>query len=453
MMNRRTFLCGLTLGTLAVPLASEAQESGKVAHVGVLWSGSLAFTMVGDGRRAFLERLSDLGWIEGQNLTIERRYAEGKLDRLPDLAAELVQLKVRMIVAFGTPASLAAKRATATIPIVILAGDPVSSGLVASLARPGGNITGLTVEAGQEENFSKRLELLKEAASKISRIGILANRSSENPPTVTDRLGRLLLVTLEAARVNADMPALGALRSWRTHVGVTPRRAAFTSDGRSSKGCRATTIGPAGSPSSRLASSAVKARQASGWNFSGKCTASRPMAITRDAVVTVSSTDRGSLIGRRLVAEPLQDGPPELFAGDWLRQVRLKARRPHACAARASRDHGDGWHRSSESDMELLKLGEELAPGHFGRREIADDDIGDEGGSHGLGGVRCGDDRARELESRPKEVARVLVIIDHQDVNSPQFVGRSIHRRKRRPSMSHRHVPRNGRLSIGWGDG
>jgi ABC-type uncharacterized transport system substrate-binding protein len=187
-MRRIGLAVVLALGLTVAPLAAEAQESGKVAHVGVLWSGSLAFTMVGDGRRAFLERLSDLGWIEGQNLTIERRYAEGKLDRLPDLAAELVQLKVRMIVAFGTPASLAAKRATATIPIVILAGDPVSSGLVASLAHPGGNITGLTVDAGQEENFSKRLELLKEAAPKTSRIGILANRSNASEARVLDAM-------------------------------------------------------------------------------------------------------------------------------------------------------------------------------------------------------------------------------------------------------------------------
>jgi ABC-type uncharacterized transport system substrate-binding protein len=157
--------------------AAQAQQAGKVYRVGVLSAGSVALDAVGNGRQAFLERLSELGWIVGQNLTIEPRHADGELDRLPGLAAELVQLKVDMVLAFGTPAALAAKRATVTIPIVIVAGDPVGTGLVASLAHPGGNITGLTNEAGLEI-FAKRLELLKEMAPKISRLGILTNRSN-----------------------------------------------------------------------------------------------------------------------------------------------------------------------------------------------------------------------------------------------------------------------------------
>jgi ABC-type uncharacterized transport system substrate-binding protein len=153
-----------------------------------LSSGSAALNEVpGEGRRVFRERLSDLGWIVGQNLTFESRYAEGNLERLPGLAAELVQLKVSMIVAFGTQPSLAAKRATATIPIVMFAGDPVGSGLIASLAHPGGNITGQTMEAGLEI-FSKRLDLLKQAASKISRVGILANRSNTSEARVLDAM-------------------------------------------------------------------------------------------------------------------------------------------------------------------------------------------------------------------------------------------------------------------------
>ena len=162
----------LIVSLFLAPLAAEAQQAGKVYRIGVLSSGSSIPDDVGHGRQAFLERLSDLGWVVGQNLTFEPRSADQRLDRLPGLAAELVQLKVSMIVAFGTPATLAAKRATATIPIVMLAGDPVSSGLVASLAHPGGNITGLTNEAGLEI-FAKRLELLKEMAPKISRLGIL----------------------------------------------------------------------------------------------------------------------------------------------------------------------------------------------------------------------------------------------------------------------------------------
>ena len=163
----------LTLATLA----AEAQQAGKVYRVGVLASSSSIPDNIGNGRQAFLERLSELGWVVGQNLTFEPRSADQRLDRLPGLAAELVQLNVSMILALGHQAALAAKRATATIPIVIIAGDPVGSGLIASLAHPGGNITGLTNEASLEI-LSKRLELLKEASPKISRVGILANRSN-----------------------------------------------------------------------------------------------------------------------------------------------------------------------------------------------------------------------------------------------------------------------------------
>ena len=176
-MTRRTLLVALAGSILAASLAAEAQPAGKAYRVGVLSSGSVALDDVGHGRQAFLERLSDLGWVVGQNLIIEPRHAEGQLDRLPSLAAELVQLKVGMIVALGTAAALAAKRATASIPIVIVAGDPVGTGLVASLAHPGGNITGLTNEAGLGI-FSKRMELLKETAPKISRLGILTDRSN-----------------------------------------------------------------------------------------------------------------------------------------------------------------------------------------------------------------------------------------------------------------------------------
>jgi putative ABC transport system substrate-binding protein len=193
-MDRRTFLWGLTTGTLATSLAVEAQQSGKVYRVGVLSSGG---SSADDGysQEAFLERLRDLGWIAGQNLTFEPRRAEGQLDRLPGLAAELVQLKVSLILAFGNQAALAAKRATATIPIVMLSGDPVGSGLVVSLAHPGGNITGLTNEAGLEI-FSKRVALLREAAPRISRIGILANRSN----------------TVEARALEETEPTARALR-------------------------------------------------------------------------------------------------------------------------------------------------------------------------------------------------------------------------------------------------
>jgi putative ABC transport system substrate-binding protein len=176
-MERRRFIEVIAGGLLAAPLAAEAQP-GKVYWIGVLSpgspdSGSSALA----ARQSFLQRLHELGWIVGQNLAIEARYAEGKLDRLPDFAAELVQLKVSVLLAFGTPAAFAAKRATATIPIVMLAGDPVGTGLVASLGRPGGNVTGLT-NAASLELAGKRLALLKDAAPKTSRVGILWDSSN-----------------------------------------------------------------------------------------------------------------------------------------------------------------------------------------------------------------------------------------------------------------------------------
>jgi len=169
----------LVLAALASPLGLAAQQSGATYRIGVLSSGSPLLTT---GREAFTQRLHELGWTLGQNVQLEARYAHGDLDRLPDLAADLTRLRVSLIMAFGTPASLAAKQATATIPIVIMAGDPVGSGLVTSLARPGGNITGLTPDASVDltQAAIKRLELLKEAAPTIVRVAVLGNLSS--PP-------------------------------------------------------------------------------------------------------------------------------------------------------------------------------------------------------------------------------------------------------------------------------
>ena len=175
----------LAVGLALASLSAAAQQAGTVYRIGVLSSGSSISDDVGHGWQAFLERLSDLGWVVGQNLTFEPRYADQRPDRLPGLAAELVQRKVSMILAFGNQAALAAQRATATIPIVMFAGDPVGSGLIASLAHPGGNITGLTNEASLEI-LSKRLELLKEASPKISRVGILTNRSNTPEARVLD---------------------------------------------------------------------------------------------------------------------------------------------------------------------------------------------------------------------------------------------------------------------------
>ena len=126
---------------------------------------------------AFRQELRKLGWIEGKNITIEYRFGEQKLERIPELAADLVRLKVDLIVVTGTPSALAAKRATTTIPIVMTSGsDPVGAGLVASLARPGGNVTGFSSLA--IELNTKRLEILKDAVPKLARVGLLRSRGA-----------------------------------------------------------------------------------------------------------------------------------------------------------------------------------------------------------------------------------------------------------------------------------
>src|SRR5215831_14969056 len=159
---------------LAAPLAADAQQTGKVPRIGFL-----SLTSPSDRPPlldAFRQRLRELGWIEGQNIVIDYRYAEDRVDRLPDLAAELVRLKVDLIVASaGTQVATAAKNATATIPIVmIFVRDPVGTGLIKSLARPGGNVTGTSGSAGLEW-VAKQLELLKETVPKIRRVAVLSN--------------------------------------------------------------------------------------------------------------------------------------------------------------------------------------------------------------------------------------------------------------------------------------
>jgi putative ABC transport system substrate-binding protein len=175
-MNRRNAGLALLLGLLAfgaAPLAAEAQQAGKVYRVGHLSTPTRESVERGLG--AFLRKLRELGWVEGQNLIIEYRWAEGDVERLPDLAADLVRRKVDVIVAPAGSAALAAKNATSSIPIVmIFPSDPVETGLVASLSRPGGNITGTTFTAGPEI-FGKQLQILKEAIPNASRVAILAN--------------------------------------------------------------------------------------------------------------------------------------------------------------------------------------------------------------------------------------------------------------------------------------
>jgi len=175
-MNRRNAAFALLLGLLGFGVASraaEAQRAGKVYRIGYLSTPTRE--SVEHGLQAFLRKLRELGWVEGQNLVIEYRWAEGNVERLPDLAAELVRLKVDVIVAPAGSAALAAKNATSSIPIVMIApNDPVEMGLVASLRRPGGNVTGTTFTPGPEI-FGKQLQILKEAIPHVSRVAILSN--------------------------------------------------------------------------------------------------------------------------------------------------------------------------------------------------------------------------------------------------------------------------------------
>jgi putative ABC transport system substrate-binding protein len=201
----------VVLGVFTAMPAAEAQSSSKTARIGYLEFGSAA-----PGTpllEAFRRGLGEYGWIEGQNMTIEVRYAEGRQDRLPRFAADLVRLKVDIIFASTTPAALAAKQATTTIPIVIgFVADPVGSGLVPRLARPDGNITGWTHLAGVELN-AKRLEILKEAVPEAARIAALWNPANPiHAPSlkVIEAAARSLKVQLRAMGVQDPRELEGA---------------------------------------------------------------------------------------------------------------------------------------------------------------------------------------------------------------------------------------------------
>jgi putative tryptophan/tyrosine transport system substrate-binding protein len=207
-LNRRAFLTALSGSLLAAPLAAEAQQAAKIARIGYLALNQAA----GPHRlEAFLQGLRDLGYVEGRNAVIEYRDAEGKSERLPALAGELVALKVDVIVAGGgAQAALAAKQATRALPIVFAStADPVGSGLVTSLARPGGNVTGLSLIF--PELVGKCLEQIKQAVPGVSRVAVLWQPGAYGERTEKDMLkkaevaGRALRVQLQV--VEARGPA------------------------------------------------------------------------------------------------------------------------------------------------------------------------------------------------------------------------------------------------------
>ena len=173
-MRRRDFITGVAASTAAAwPLAAHAQQT-KIPVIGLMGSGSAAAQS--HLTAAFLQRLRELGWTEGRNLRIEYRWGEGRNERFAEIAAEFVRLKVDLILTHNTPPTLAAKQATSVIPIVFAtAGDPVGTGIVASLARPGGNITGLSGQAA--DTAGKRVELLRDLIPDLRRLSILADDS------------------------------------------------------------------------------------------------------------------------------------------------------------------------------------------------------------------------------------------------------------------------------------
>jgi ABC-type uncharacterized transport system substrate-binding protein len=215
-MKRREFITLLGGAAAAWPLAARAQQPTRLPTIGVLGPNTPSL----DSRRigAFVQRLGELGWIEGRNVAIEYRWAEGRTERLAEFAAEFVRLHVDVIVTSATPPSIAAKQATSVIPIVFAAvGDPVGTGLVTSLARPGGNVTGLSIQA--TDLAGKRLELLREAVPGLRRLAIMANPGA--PPAVlemaevqtTARALGLEVVASEIRRPEDIAPAFEAFKS------------------------------------------------------------------------------------------------------------------------------------------------------------------------------------------------------------------------------------------------
>jgi putative tryptophan/tyrosine transport system substrate-binding protein len=203
-------LVGLALASVHV---ADAQQAGKVFRIGYLEPGTASGNVVLlDG---FRQELSKLGWIEGKNITVEYRFAEQKNERLPELAAELVRLRVDLIVVASSPPALAAKKATTTIPIVMAnVGDPVGQGLVDSLARPGGNVTGLA--SLSPELNTKRLEILKDAVPKLARVGFLRAPESSASPQMKELRPAALALKLKLEEIETQVNPKGLEIAFQT---------------------------------------------------------------------------------------------------------------------------------------------------------------------------------------------------------------------------------------------
>jgi putative ABC transport system substrate-binding protein len=213
-VRRREFITFLG-GAAAWPIAARAQQAGKLPTIGFLGSGTPSTQ--GQWAAAFVQRLRELGWIENRTVAIEYRWAEGRDERFAEIAAEFIRLKVDVIVTNGTPSSIAAKKATKVIPIVITgAGDLVGTGLVASLARPGGNVTGLSMQT--LDLAGKRIEMLREILPGLRTVAILANIGNPNSMLemgeahAAARTIGLDVVTSEIRRAEDIAPVFEALK-------------------------------------------------------------------------------------------------------------------------------------------------------------------------------------------------------------------------------------------------
>jgi ABC-type uncharacterized transport system substrate-binding protein len=214
-MNRREFITLLGGAAAAWPVAARAQQGAKLPTIGFLGANNVTFERASTD--AFVRRLHDLGWIENRTVAIDYRWAEGRDERFTEISAEFVRLGVDVILTYTNPAALAAKQATAVIPIVFAgAGDPIGTGLVASLARPGGNVTGLSTQ--QTDLASKRLEMLREVLPGLHTLAILADRGSPNSvlemgeARVAARMLDIAVVTSEVQRAEDIVPAFDALK-------------------------------------------------------------------------------------------------------------------------------------------------------------------------------------------------------------------------------------------------
>jgi putative tryptophan/tyrosine transport system substrate-binding protein len=220
-MNRRDFITLLGGAAVAWPIAARAQQRSKIPRIGYLDPVSRSSRMAAVWVEAFRSGLHDLGYVEGKNIIIEYRWSEGEYDRLAALTAELVHLGIDVLVTYGTPATRAAKQATTSVPIVMaISGDAIATGLIISLNRPGGNITGSTFF--NPELCAKRLELIKEAVPPAMRVGVLLN--PDNPihlPCLQEmeRTGKSINLELEPFQVRSPNEFESAFLAWDTkHV-------------------------------------------------------------------------------------------------------------------------------------------------------------------------------------------------------------------------------------------